>query len=91
MLHCKTLPTIAILSGATSPAVQLSKRLDVWLNNSGLTQLVSGDERAAKLSCRFTVDLPESLHCKLSAAATKAGCKKVDASVRVLLEERLKS
>jgi hypothetical protein len=38
---------------------------------------------------RFTVDLPESLHRKLSAAATKAGCKKVDI-VRMFLEERLK-
>lgn len=38
---------------------------------------------------RFTVDLPESLHGKLSAAATKAGCKKVDI-VRMLLENGLK-
>jgi hypothetical protein len=38
---------------------------------------------------RFTVDLPESLHRKLSAAASKAGCKKVDI-VRVLLEDGLK-
>jgi hypothetical protein len=38
---------------------------------------------------RFTVDLPESLHRKLSAAATKAGYKKVDI-VRMFLEERLK-
>jgi hypothetical protein len=38
---------------------------------------------------RFTVDLPESLHRKLSAAASKAGCKKVDI-VRMLLENGLK-
>jgi hypothetical protein len=51
-------------------------------------QLVHGDEYAAKLSRRFTLDLPESLHRKMSAA-TKAGCKKVDI-VRMFLEERLK-
>jgi hypothetical protein len=38
---------------------------------------------------RFTVDLSESLHRKLAAAASKAGCKKVDI-VRMLLENGLK-
>jgi len=52
-------------------------------------QLVHGDEYAAKLSRRFTLDLPESVHRKLSAAASKVGCKKIEI-VRMLLEELLK-
>jgi len=42
----RSLSNGVILSGASSPALQSSKRLDVWLNNSRFTQLVHGDERA---------------------------------------------
>lgn len=54
LLHSKSSLPIAILSGTASPAVQLSKCLDVWLNNSGLTKLAHGDERAAEevLTCK---------------------------------------
>jgi hypothetical protein len=38
---------------------------------------------------RFTVDMPESMHRKLSMLAAKTGRKKVDI-VRLLLEEALK-
>lgn len=50
-----------------------------------MSKLQAPDKEA---TIRFTVDMPESLHRKLSMVAAKTGRKKVDI-VRMLLEEGL--
>jgi len=54
---------------------------------SGLMSKLQTPSKEATV--RFTVDMPESMHRKLSMLAAKTGRKKVDI-VRLLLEEALK-
>ena len=85
-----TPPTLeAALPTATPPQPEVSLPDPVPIQSkepSLISKLQAPDKEA---TVRFTVDMSESLHRKLSMLAAKTGRKKVDI-VRMLLEEGLK-
>jgi hypothetical protein len=85
-----TPPTLeAALPTATPPQPEVSVLDPVPIQSkepSLMSKLQAPDKEA---TVRFTVDMSESLHRKLSMLAAKTGRKKVDI-VRILLEDGLK-
>jgi hypothetical protein len=85
-----TPPTLeAALPAATPPQPEVSVLDPVPIQSkepSLMSKLQAPDKEA---TVRFTVDMSESLHRKLSMLAAKTGRKKVDI-VRMLLEDGLK-
>jgi hypothetical protein len=81
-------PEAALLT-ATPPQSAVSAPESVFIQSkesSLMSKLQAPDKEA---TVRFTVDMPETLHRKLSMLAAKTGRKKVDI-VRILLEDGLK-
>jgi hypothetical protein len=88
-LPATPLPLEAALPTATPPQPAISAPEPVSIQSkepSLMSKLQAPDKEA---TVRFTVDMSESLHRKLSVLAAKTGRKKVDI-VRMLLEEGLK-
>ncbi len=86
----ETLPTPeAALPALTPPQPEASAAEPVSApsQKSSLTHRLQAPDKEATV--RFTVDMPESLHRKLSMLAARTGRKKVDI-VRMLLEDGLK-
>ncbi|MBD1813416.1 hypothetical protein NDA07_23470 [Microcoleus vaginatus DQ-U2] len=86
----ETLPTPeAALPALTPPQPEASAAEPVSApsQKSSLTHRLQAPDKEATV--RFTVDMSESLHRKLSMLAARTGRKKVDI-VRVLLEDGLK-
>ena len=82
-------PPEVVLPAATPPQTKVSAPDPVPIQSkepSLMSKLQAPDKEA---TVRFTVDMSESLHRKLSMLAAKTGRKKVDI-VRMLLEEGLK-
>jgi hypothetical protein len=82
-------PPEAALPVATPPQPKASAPERVFIQSkepSLMSKLRAPDKEA---TVRFTVDMSESLHRKLSMLAAKTGRKKVDI-VRMLLEDGLK-
>lgn len=72
-------------SESEAPATE---SIPVQSNESSLANRLQAPEKEATV--RFTVDMSESLHRKLSMLAAKTGRKKVDI-VRVLLQDGLRN
>jgi hypothetical protein len=84
-----TLPPFVALPVATPPQPEVSASEPVSIQSkepSLMSKLQAPDKEA---TVRFTVDMSESLHRKLSMLVAKTGRKKVDI-VRMLLEGGLK-
>jgi len=84
-----TPPQEAALPVATTPQPEVSAPETVSIQSkepSLMSKLQAPDKEA---TVRFTVDMSETLHRKLSMLAAKTGRKKVDI-VRMLLEDGLK-
>jgi hypothetical protein len=82
-------PPFASLPVATPPKPQVSALETVSIQSkepSLISKLQAPDKEA---TVRFTVDMSETLHRKLSMLAARTGRKKVDI-VRMLLEDGLK-
>lgn len=79
----------AALSTPTTPKSEspAAEPIPVQLKENSLTHRLQAPDKEATV--RFTVDMSESLHRKLSMLAARTGRKKVDI-VRVLLEDGLK-
>ena len=79
----------AVLSAPTAPESEApaAEPILVQLKESSLTHRLQPPDKEATV--RFTVDMSETLHRKLSMLAAKTGRKKVDI-VRMLLEDGLK-
>jgi hypothetical protein len=90
LLPASTPPTLeAAVPTATPPQPEVSVLDPVPIQSkepSLMSKLQAPDKEA---TVRFTVDMSESLHRKLSMLAAKTGRKKVDI-VRMLLEDGLK-
>ena len=69
------------------PESPAAESIPVQLKESSLTHRLQAPDKEATV--RFTVDMSESLHRKLSMLAARTGRKKVDI-VRMLLEDGLK-
>ena len=69
------------------PAVSAPEPVSIQSKEPSLMSKLQAPDKEATV--RFTVDMSESLHRKLSMLAAKTGRKKVDI-VRMLLEEGLK-
>ncbi|MEG4248612.1 hypothetical protein [Microcoleus sp. Pol10D4] len=72
---------------ATEPESLAAEPIPVQSKERSLTHRLQAPDKEATV--RFTVDMSESLHRKLSMLAARTGRKKVDI-VRMLLEEGLK-
>jgi hypothetical protein len=70
-----------------SPEASAAEPIPVQSKESSLTHRLQVPDKEATV--RFTVDMSESLHRKLSMLAARTGRKKVDI-VRMLLEDGLK-
>ena len=70
-----------------SPEASALEFIAVQLKENSLTHRLQAPDKEATV--RFTVDMSESLHRKLSMLAARTGRKKVDI-VRMLLEDGLK-
>ncbi|MCC3600085.1 MULTISPECIES: hypothetical protein [unclassified Microcoleus] len=70
-----------------SPESPVAESIPFQSKESSLTQRLQAPDKEATV--RFTVDMSESLHRKLSMLAAPTGRKKVDI-VRMLLEDGLK-
>ena len=79
----------AVLPALTPPEPEspAAESIPVQLKESSLTHRLQAPDKEATV--RFTVDMSESLHRKLSMLAARTRRKKVDI-VRVLLEDGLK-
>ena len=79
----------AALPAPTAPESEApaAESIPVQSKESSLTHRLQAPDKEATV--RFTVDMSESLHRKLSMLAARTGRKKVDI-VRVLLEDGLK-
>ncbi|MEG5049757.1 MULTISPECIES: hypothetical protein [unclassified Microcoleus] len=79
----------AVLPAPTQPSPEASalEFIAVQLKENSLTHRLQAPDKEATV--RFTVDMSESLHRKLSMLAARTGRKKVDI-VRMLLEDGLK-
>jgi hypothetical protein len=93
LLPASTPPTPPTLEAALPTAISLQPEVSVLdpvpiqsKEPSLMSKLQAPDKEA---TVRFTVDMSESLHRKLSMLAAKTGRKKVDI-VRMLLEDGLK-
>jgi hypothetical protein len=85
-----TPPTpFALLPAATppQPEASASEPVPIQSKESSLMSKLQAPDKEATV--RFTVDMSETLHRKLSMLAAKTGRKKVDI-VRMLLEDGLK-
>jgi hypothetical protein len=71
----------------SEPDAPVAESIPVQSKESSLTHRLQAPDKEATV--RFTVDMSESLHRKLSMLAAKTGRKKVDI-VRMLLEDGLK-
>ena len=69
------------------PESPAAESIPVQLKESSLTHRLQAPDKEATV--RFTVDMSETLHRKLSMLAARTGRKKVDI-VRMLLEDGLK-
>ncbi|MEG4087962.1 hypothetical protein [Microcoleus sp. Pol12B4] len=72
---------------ATPPEASAPKTVPIQSKEPSLMSKLQAPDKEAMV--RFTVDMSETLHRKLSMLAAKTGRKKVDI-VRMLLEEGLK-
>ena len=79
----------AVLPALTAPESEApaAEPIPVQSKESSLTHRLQAPDKEATV--RFTVDMSETLHRKLSMLAAKTGRKKVDI-VRMLLEDGLK-
>ena len=78
----------AALSAPTAPPeASAAEPIPVQSKETSLTHRLQAPDKEATV--RFTVDMSETLHRKLSMLAARTGRKKVDI-VRVLLEDGLK-
>jgi len=87
-----TKPMEAALPVATPPQSAVSAPEPVPIQSkqpSLMSKLQAPDKPDKEATVRFTVDMSETLHRKLSMLAAKTGRKKVDI-VRMLLEDGLK-
>jgi len=84
-----TPPPEEVLVTATSPqpAVSAPETVSIQSKEPSLMSKLQAPDKEATV--RFTVDMSETLHRKLSMLAAKTGRKKVDI-VRMLLEDGLK-
>jgi hypothetical protein len=79
----------AVLLTATPPQPAVSAPEPVSIQSKELSLMSKLQAPDKEATVRFTVDMSESLHRKLSMLAARTGRKKVDI-VRMLLEEGLK-
>jgi hypothetical protein len=79
----------ALLPAPTAPEPEslAAESIPIQSKQSSLTHRLQAPDKEATV--RFTVDMSESLHRKLSMLAARTGRKKVDI-VRMLLEDELK-
>jgi hypothetical protein len=82
-------PPEAALPVATPPQPEASAPEPVSVQSKELSLMSKLQAPDKEATVRFTVDMSESLHRKLSMLAAKTGRKKVDI-VRMLLEDGLK-
>jgi hypothetical protein len=83
LLTPETLPTPTV----SEPESLAAESIPVQLKENSLTHRLQAPDKEATV--RFTVDMSESLHRKLSMLAARTGRKKVDI-VRMLLEDGLR-
>lgn len=77
----------AALPATPQPAVSAPEPVSIQSKEPSLMSKLQAPDKEATV--RFTVDMSETLHRKLSMLAAKTGRKKVDI-VRMLLEDALK-
>jgi len=83
-----TTPEAALpIAKSLQPAVSAPEPVSIQSKEPSLMSKLQAPDKEATV--RFTVDMSESLHRKLSMLAAKTGRKKVDI-VRMLLEDGLK-
>lgn len=78
---------VALPATPPQPAVSAPEPVSIQSKEPSLMSKLQAPDKEATV--RFTVDMSETLHRKLSMLAAKTGRKKVDI-VRMLLEEGLK-
>jgi hypothetical protein len=80
-------PEAALPATPPQPAVSTPEPVSIQSKEPSLMSKLQAPDKEARV--RFTVDMSESLHRKLSMLAARTGRKKVDI-VRMLLEDGLK-
>ncbi|HSF74693.1 MAG TPA: hypothetical protein VLA84_12930 [Microcoleus sp.] len=80
-------PEAALPATPPLPIVSAPEPVPIQSKEPSLMSKLQAPDKEATV--RFTVDMSETLHRKLSMLAARTGCKKVDI-VRMLLEDGLK-